>query len=212
MRIESVDLGRMHQIALQATNALLDAARLAGHGLKEYFEDQLVHEIGYQFRPSRRLPSQGKHRTFTYIKCHYPDPNSKKKTDVLVEGDAIDGRKHCIWIEIKYKKYRTSSDSGLGSFKSEWQEDLEKLRRPRQGQWGAVHHSYWTWLYIFSNYTTETRHRFGEHSGWKRRMGLKSMAEFFAPYDNRRKLGQTLWDIHKAYKGAALCSIMPPYC
>jgi hypothetical protein len=54
---------------------------------------------------------------------------------VLVEGDAIDGKKHCIWIEIKYKKYLTSSDSGLGSFKSEWQEDLEKLRRPRQGQW-----------------------------------------------------------------------------
>jgi hypothetical protein len=209
MRIESVDHAQMHEMALKASDALVADARTGGHGLEEYWEDQLVHEIACQFRESSRAGSRPKHKTLTYIKHPYPPPNGRRKTDILVEGDAIHCVKHCIWIEVKYKKYGKNSDSGLGSFQSAWRKDLKKLRGPRQGKWRAKHHGYWIWLYVFSNYEPEIRQRYGQ-SGWRRRTSLESIAKFFEPHDDgHRRLGATLWDINKGYKGAAYCSIMP---
>lgn len=195
VRIESIDLAKMNRIAKRAINTLVDAAEQAGHGLGEFFEDQLVMEIGSAFRTS---PSPKTGRLFPYFKFPYPDPG-RKRTDVLLEGRDTDGAKHCVWIEVKFRKRLCER---------EWREDLEKLRSPRKGQYEAVHHGYWIYLYVFETNPEIVEH-FGEDREWKCRK-TRQMAEFFVRHDRRRKTGRNLKNIDKAFgHGNTLCSIIP---
>ena len=186
----NIQLYEIHKKAKKAASIIIKEAGKAGHGLGEYFERQLEHEVGYLLK---------KRSTFLYFNYVYPHGG---RTDILVEQyPDIGGERSSTWIEIKFKK---SGLSNLG-----WKADFRKLRKVRQGSWQSHHAGYWIWLYIFDNYETEIVKRFGNSNTWQRIRSVKQIAAFFIHHNNHRKLGNVLTEICKACGNVGLCSILP---
>lgn len=189
--IECIGLSTINRKASQAVDRLIYAAKKADCGLDDFYEDQFVMEIGSTFILSRET-----RKVFIYFKFPYP---SKKRTDVLLEGAYPDGGNHCIWIEVKFRKKLCEN---------EWLADLRKLRSPRKGNYHAIHHGYWVYLYVFKP-SKKSVERFGEEQNWKRRKTMK-MVEFFKLDDPRRKTGQMLENIDNTFgRHNTICSIIP---
>ena len=198
MRIEAIDLRWIHGIARDAVDAIVNAAERAGQGLDAFYEDQLVHEIGYAFR---RSASGGRSRLFTYFKFPYFGGGTGT-TDILAEGIDSDGTRHCVWIEVKFRKRLCER---------QWRQDLDKLRKPRKRVQKTMHHGYWVYLYDFQANGPGFAEHFGADRTWKRRK-TTVLAEFLQCREPRKKLGKTLESIDEAYSGQTRCSVIPSLC
>jgi len=190
---EGPRLEAIHRTARNAVDVLLKKAKRGKHDPTEYYEVQLQHEIACLMENRNRV---------VHLCCPYP--NSKQKTDILVD---YVGKGLLVWIEVKYRKHGTWTDSGLGGLK--WDSDFKKLREVRQGTWKARHSGFWVWLYFFRNYGEEIHEVFGDRPEWKRARSLKSVADFFSVHDGRKSLGSTLTEVGKACGNRGTCSIMP---